>query len=256
MLLDRFIKYVKIETKSDENSNTTPSSKNQFDLLNVLLDELKALGAECELTETGRLYAFVPGNTKYEAVGLCAHVDTAPDFNGGNVKPNVIKKYDGSDVKLGKTDRILSVKEYPKLKRAVGKTLITTDGTSLLGADDKAGVAIIMEVVEALLKLNLYERRPMYILFTPDEEIGRGAEHLDLKKFKCKFAYTFDGSEPNVLNIENFNAKSADIIFTGKSIHPGDAKEIMVNAALLATEFASILRFVTDPSATLPKNPQ
>ncbi|MBQ0009105.1 MAG: peptidase T [Firmicutes bacterium] len=250
MLLDRFLKYVKIDTQSDEDSNTTPSSKNQFDLLHVLEDELKALGVECELTDTGRLYGFIPGNTKYEAVGVCAHVDTAPDFNGSGVKPNVIKKYDGSDLKLGKTDRVLSIKEYPKLKRAVGKTLITTDGTSLLGADDKAGVAIIMEIVEAILKLNIYERRPMYILFTPDEEIGRGAEIFDTNKFKAVFAYTFDGSEPEVINIETFNAKSAQINITGKSIHPGDAKGVMINAVMVASEFISMLPAKLVPSKT------
>lgn len=250
MLLERFIKYVKIETQSDESSNTTPSSKNQFDLLHVLEDELKALGVECELTDTGRLYAFVPGNTKYEAVGLCAHVDTAPDFNGANVNPKVIKKYDGSDIKLGTTDRVLSTKEYPKLKRAINKTLITTDGTSLLGADDKAGVAIIMEIVEAALRLNIYERRPMYILFTPDEEIGRGAEIFDTNKFKAKFAYTFDGSEPEVINIETFNAKSAQINITGKAIHPGDAKGVMINAAMVASEFIAMLPAKMVPSKT------
>lgn len=250
MLLDRFLKYVKIDTKSDPDSSETPSSKNQFDLLRVLEDELKVLGAECELTDTGRLYAFVPGNTKYEAVGLCAHVDTAPDFTGANVKPNVIKKYDGSDVKLGKSDRVLSIKEYPKLKRAVGKTLITTDGTTLLGADDKAGVAIIMEIVEAALKLNIYERRPMYVLFTPDEEIGRGAEIFDTDKFKAVFAYTFDGSEPNVINIETFNAKSAVIDIIGKAIHPGDAKGVMINAAMVANEFVNALPRNMIPSKT------
>lgn len=250
MLLDRFLKYVKIETKSDENSNTTPSSKNQFDLLKVLEDELKALGVECELTDTGRLYGFIPGNTKFEAVGLCAHVDTAPDFSGTNVNPKVIKKYDGSDLVLGKTDRVLSINEYPKLKRAIGKTLIVTDGTTLLGADDKAGVAIIMEVIEAALKLNIYERRPMYVLFTPDEEIGRGAEIFDTNKFKATFAYTFDGSEPNVINIETFNAKSAIIDIVGKAIHPGDAKGVMINAAMVANEFVSALPANMVPSKT------
>ena len=240
MLLDRFIKYVKIETRSDENSNTTPSSKNQFDLLRTLEDELKALGVECELTDTGRLYAFVPGNTKYEAVGLCAHVDTAPDFTGENVKPNVIKKYDGSDVKLGKSDRVLSIKEYPKLKRAIGKTLITTDGTTLLGADDKAGVAIIMEVVEALLKLNLYERRPMYILFTPDEEIGRGADRFNIKAFGADFAYTVDGGDLGQINYENFNAAGAKFTVYGVNIHPGSAKNKMKNAVCCSTGAGNI----------------
>lgn len=250
MLLERFINYVKIDTQSDENSQLTPSTKKQFDLLNLLEKELTALGVKNELTKEGRLYAFIPGNDKYEAIGLCAHVDTAPDFSGTNVNPKVIKKYDGSDIKLGKTDRILSPNEYPRLLKEVGKTLVVTDGTTLLGADDKAGVAIIMEVVEAALKMNVYERRPMYILFTPDEEVGRGAEIFDVEKFKAVFAYTFDGSEPNVINIETFNAKSAQINVIGKAIHPGDAKGIMVNAALVLSEFIGMLPKKMIPSMT------
>lgn len=250
MLLDRFLEYVQIDTQSDEDSTSTPSTKKQFDLLNLLVKQLNEMGVQNELTETGRLYAFVPGNEKYDAIGLCAHVDTAPDFSGSNVNPKVIKKYDGSDISLGKSGRILSPNEYPRLKKEVGKTLVITDGSTLLGADDKAGVSIIMEVVTEALKLNLYERRPMYILFTPDEEIGRGAEIFDTDKFKAKFAYTFDGSEPNVINIETFNAKAAYVNIVGKSIHPGDAKGIMVNAALVLNEFINMLPKKLVPSKT------
>lgn len=250
MLLERFLEYVKIDTQSDEESELTPSTTKQFDLLNLLVKELNNLGVKNELTKSGRLYAFIPGNKEFDAIGLCAHVDTATDFVGKNVKPVVHKKYDGKPIILGKTGRFLSPDEYKVLNRLVGKTLVTTDGTTLLGADDKAGIAIIMEVIENVLKLDVSKRRPMYILFTPDEEIGRGAEEFDVKKFAAKFAYTFDGSEPNIINIETFNAKSAVISIIGKAIHPGDAKGIMVNAAMVANEFVSLLPKKMIPSKT------
>lgn len=250
MLLERFLNYVKIDTQSDEHSDATPSTKKQFDLLHLLQKELNELGVKTELTKEGRLYGFVPGNEKYETIGLCAHVDTAPDFTGTNVKPSVIKNYDGKDIMLGKSGRILSPKEYKVLSKMVGKTLITTDGETLLGADDKAGVAIIMEVVESVLKKPVEERYPLSVLFTPDEEIGRGAEHFDPEKYGAKFAYTFDGSDPREINVETFNAKSATISIIGKSIHPGDAKGIMVNAALVLAEFISMLPKNMIPSKT------
>lgn len=250
MLLERFINYVKIDTRSEEESTSTPSTKKQFDLLKLLVKELNNLKVENELTKEGRLYAFVPGNPELKGIGLCAHVDTAPDFSGENVNPQVIEKYKGDDIKLVNSDRVLSPNEYPRLKVEVGNTLITTDGTTLLGADDKAGVAIIMEVIENVLKLKVEERHPMYILFTPDEEIGRGAEIFDRNKFKADFAYTFDGSEPNIINIETFNAKSATINIVGKAIHPGDAKGIMINAALVLSEFINMLPRNMIPSKT------
>ena len=237
MLLERFIRYVKIDTQSDDFSETTPSTKKQFDLLKLLKKELDDLGVKNELTKTGRLYAYVPGNEELDAIGVNAHVDTAPDFSGTNVNPQIIEKYDGKTIILGKSGRFLDPNEYKELKGFVGKTLITTDGTTLLGGDDKAGLAIIMEVLEEVLKLDVKERRQMYILFTPDEEVGRGAEELDRDKFKAKFAYTFDGSTPYVLNIENFNAKSAEVNVTGKAIHSGYAKGIMINALRVAHEF-------------------
>lgn len=241
MLLERFIRYVKIDTQSDDSSELVPSTKKQFNLLNLLKNELDELSIQNELTETGRLYAFIPGNEKLDPIGLCAHVDTAPDFSGENVNPQIIENYDGKTIFLGKSGRFLDKKEYQILGKFVGKTLITTDGNSLLGADDKAGVAIIMEVAKAVLSLDENKRRPMYILFTPDEEIGRGADELDREKFKAKFAYTFDGSEPDVINIETFNAKSALIDVFGNSIHPGDAKGIMLNAGSILVEFISLL---------------
>ena len=241
MLLNRFVNYVKIDTQSDDFSSSTPSTEKQFDLLNLLKKELDKLGVENELTKTGRLYGFIPGDNSLDAIGVCAHVDTAPDFSGKDVNPQIIEKYDGKTIKLGNSGRVLDPKEYAVLSELVGNTLITTDGTTLLGADDKAGVAIIMEIVEAVLKLKENERRPMYILFTPDEEVGRGAEELDITKFKAKFAYTFDGSEPDVINIETFNAKGAELKVTGKTIHPGDAKGIMINASNILSEFINKL---------------
>ena len=241
MLLERFVRYVKIDTQSDDFSQSTPTTSKQFDLLNLLKNELDALKVKNELTKSGRLYAYIPGNDELEAIGLCAHVDTAPDFSGKDVNPQIIEKYDGKTIILGKSGRFLDPNEYKELKGFVGKTLITTDGTTLLGGDDKAGLAIIMEVLEEVLKLDVKERRPMYILFTPDEEVGRGAEELDRDKFKAKFAYTFDGSTPYVLNIENFNAKSAEVNVTGKAIHSGYAKGIMINASRVVHEFIEML---------------
>lgn len=250
MLLDRFLEYVKIDTQSDDFSESTPTTSKQFDLLNLLKKQLDELKIKNELTKTGRLYAFIPGNPELDPIGVCAHVDTAPDFSGKNVNPQIIKNYDRKQIILGKSGRILDPQEYGVLLTLEGKTLITTDGETLLGADDKAGVAIIMEVAEAVLKLDEKERRPMYIHFTPDEEVGRGAEELDKDKFKAKFAYTFDGSEPDVINIETFNAKSAHIKVTGKSIHPGYAYGIMVNAAMVLQEFISMLPKKMVPSKT------
>lgn len=241
MLLERFIRYVKIDTQSDDNSSSSPSTKKQFDLLNLLKQEFDELHIRNELTKTGRLYAFIPGRKDLDPIGVCAHVDTATDFTGTNVNPEVVRNYDGKLKKLGKSGRFLDPKEYPILEKFVGKTMIFTDGTTLLGADDKAGVAIIMEVATEVLKLKENERRPMYILFTPDEEIGRGAEELDREKFKAKFAYTFDGSDYNEISIETFNAKAAHIKVTGKTIHPGYAKDIMVNAASIVCEFVYAL---------------
>ena len=241
MLLERFLKYVKIDTQSNDFSNETPSTAKQWDLLNLLKSELDKMGVQNELTNTGRLYAFIPGNEELDAIGVCSHVDTAPDFSGTNVNPQIIEKYNGKKLKLGTSGRVLDPEEYEILESLKGKTLITTDGTTLLGADDKAGVSIIMEVAQAVLKLDQNERRPMYILFTPDEEVGRGAEELDAEKFKAKFAYTFDGAYPNIINIETFNAKAAEVRVTGKTIHPGSAKGIMVNAAAILADFITKL---------------
>ena len=241
MLLDRFLRYVKIDTQSDEDSSSTPSTSKQYDLLNLLKEELLQLGVKSEIDKYGRLYAKVEGNKNYSNIGLCAHVDTALECSGKDVKPQVIKDYDLSDIPLGKSGLMLSPKEFKKLNELKGKTLITTDGTTLLGADDKAGVAIIMDILENYLMIDVDKRRGLSILFTPDEEIGRGPEHFDPKKYGCEFAYTIDGSEPEAIEIENFNAKAIQIEIKGKSIHPGDAKGVMVNASLVLAEFMAML---------------
>jgi len=241
MLLDRFIKYVKIDTQSSEDSATSPSTMKQYDLLNLLKSELDSLGVQNELDEFGRLYATVEGNPSLDRIGLCAHVDTALECSNTNVQPQIIKNYDLSPIKLGNSGYVIDPSEFKKLLELKGKTLITTDGTTLLGADDKAGVAIIMETLENYLKLPIDERRGFSILFTPDEEVGRGPENFNLSKYNCKFAYTIDGSDPKYIEIENFNAKAFDINITGKSIHPGDAKGVMINAALVMADFINRL---------------
>lgn len=241
MLLDDFLRYVKIDTQSDESSKTTPSTMKQYDLLNLLKKELTELGVPCEIDKYGRLYGYIKGNDSLDCVGLCAHVDTALECSGKDVKPQIVKNYDGKDITLGSSGLSLSSKDFPKLKECLGMTIITTDGTTLLGADDKAGVAIIMSVARNILSMKENERRPLAILFTPDEEIGRGPEHFDVKKYKAKFAYTIDGADPKYISIENFNAKSAHIEIKGKSIHPGEGKDKLINASLLLSEFMSLL---------------
>lgn len=241
MLLNRFLKYVKIDTQSDEKSSSTPSTEKQYDLLRLLQKELTDLGVKNELDQYGRLYGWLDGNNEYPRIGLCAHVDTADEASGTNVNPTVIEKYKGGDIKLGETDLYLRPTEFKKLEECFNKTLIVTDGTTLLGADDKAGVSIIMETIEKYRKLPVDKRYPLSVLFTPDEEVGRGAEHFDAQKYGAKFAYTIDGNTPKLANIENFNAKSCDVNITGKAIHPGYAKGVMVNAARVLADFLSYL---------------
>ena len=250
MLLDKFLRYVKIDTQSDDESTLTPSTLKQYDLLNLLKEELKELGVESELDQYGRLYARVKGNPNYSNIGLCSHVDTALECSGKDVKPQVVKDYDGKDLPLGKSGLFLSPKEFPVLNELKGKTLITTDGTTLLGADDKAGLAIIMEILENYLTIDESKRRGLSILFTPDEEIGRGPEHFNPEKFGCEFAYTIDGAGPKYISIENFNAKAVQIEITGKSIHPGSAKGIMINASLVLADFMNSLPKEMIPAKT------
>lgn len=244
-LKDRFIRYVKIDTQSDANSLTSPSTMKQLDLSRMLVEELKTLGVkDVVLDKFGIVYAHIPANVPGSAltIGLVAHVDTASEMSGKNVKPRFIKDYQGEDIILNEEQNIvMKVDEFPHLKRVIGQDIIVTDGTTLLGADDKAGVAIIMEVVSYLKSHPEIPHGAIKIAFTPDEEIGRGVINFDVKQFNADFAYTLDGSDMHVINFENFNAASADILIKGSSIHPGDAKNKMVNATLVAMAFNALL---------------
>ncbi len=252
-LLNRFLNYVKIDTQSNEESETTPSSTNQLNLLNLICKELSELGVDFEMDEYSRVYAHIPGNPKLDSIGVCAHVDTASECSGKNVKPQVITNYDLSDIPLGSSGLFLSPKEYKKLYELKGKTIISTDGTTLLGGDDKAGVAIIMEAVSQLVKKPQNSHHPVSILFTPDEEIGRGADYFNKDKFNAKYAYTIDGDDPKYISIENFNAKSVNVEIIGKSIHPGDAKGVMINAILVLAHFMNLLPKNEIPAKTSGK---
>lgn len=249
---ERFLNYIKIHTKSDDDSTTTPSSSCQWNLAHILADELIALGAsDVRLSDKGYVYATIPattGNKNVPALGFIAHMDTSPDFAGEGVNPQIIANYDGKDVPLGESGRVLRATDFPHLPTLAGRTLITTDGTTLLGADDKAGVAEIMTLAETLLK----EGRPhgkICIGFTPDEEVGHGADHFDVAGFGADYAYTVDGGEAGDIEWENFNAAAAVVEIEGFNVHPGSAKNTMINAALVATEFAAML-----PSAETPRH--
>ena len=252
-LLNRFLKYVKIDTQSDADSLTIPSTKKQFDLLHVLKDELMELGVkDIRLETNGNLYATIPSNTKNKvpSIGFLAHVDTASEMSGKNVKPQVIKNYDGSKLKLNKDlDVYLDPKTFPNLKHHQGKTLVTTDGTTLLGADDKAGIAIIMTFIDSIMR-DPGSHGPIQIGFTCDEEIGRGVTHFEPKLFKADFAYTLDGGPIDEINYENFNASSAVVKVQGKAIHPGSAKGQMVNSQTIASSFHLALPKKLTPEMT------
>lgn len=245
-LTDRFIRYVKIDTQSDDTvTDRYPSTQKQLQLSNLVLQELKGMGvADATIDEHGYVMATIPANTdkKLPTIGFLAHVDTSPDMSGANVKPRFVEQYDGSEIVLNKDLNVtLSPKDFPELKNYIGKTLIVTDGTTLLGADDKAGVAEIMTAVEYMVNNPQFKHGPIRIGFTVDEEVGRGVDHFDVKKFKADFAYTLDGGAIGELEYENFNAAGAKITIQGRNIHPGYAKDKMVNAILVAMEFNSLL---------------
>ena len=248
---ERLLKYVKIYTTSEEESGTTPSAQREFDLGNLLAEELKEIGVEnVRITEQCYVYGEIPATPGYErvpALGFIAHMDTAPDFTGEGVKPQIIGDYDGNDIQLGQSGRVLSCKAFPNLCALKGRTLITTDGTTLLGADDKAGVAEIMTMAEQLIREKIPHGK-ICVAFTPDEEIGEGADHFDVEGFGAKYAYTVDGGAENEIEYENFNAAGAQIEITGLSVHPGDSKDTMINAALVAMEFNQML-----PSGETPR---
>ena len=254
-LQNRFINYVKIFSTSDPESETTPSTERQWNIANYIFEELKALGlSDVSLDENGYIYAYVPSNLENDdepVVGFISHYDTSPDFNGENVKPQIWDDYDGKDLLLNKqTGFVLSPTKFESLKDYVGKTLITTDGTTLLGADDKAGIAEIVTAAEYLLAHPEIKHGKIAIGFTPDEEIGRGAHKFDVAKFGAEWAYTMDGGEVGELEYENFNAAGAVVKIHGLSVHPGYAFGKMVNASLLAAEFIKMLPENETPSTT------
>ena len=244
-LINRFIKYAKVYTTSDEDSTTTPSTQRQKNLAKILVEDLKEIGIDnAYMDDNSYVYGFVPANTDKicNTIGFIAHMDTAPAASGENVKPQIHKNYNGEDIILNKEKNIvLSIKEFPYLKDQIGKTLITADGTTLLGADDKAGIAEIIEAIKYIIENKEIEHGPIAIGFTPDEEVGRGADLFDVKKFNANFAYTIDGGNVGELEYENFNAAGAIVNITGKSVHPGSAKDILINATTIGMEFHSLL---------------
>jgi len=249
---ERLLRYVRIDTPSQEDSTSVPSSQCQKNLGRLLAEELLALGlSDAEMDEKGYVYATLPPTPGYEnavRLGFVAHMDTAPDFSGSGVNPRLIPDYDGGDVTLGDSGRVLRGTDFPHLASLKGRTLIVTDGNTLLGADDKAGVAEIMTMLEAVTREKIPHGK-ISVCFTPDEEIGRGADHFDVGRFGADFAYTVDGDTEGGIEYENFNAAGAEVVFHGFNIHPGDAKDKMINAALLAAEFNALL-----PGEAIPRH--
>ncbi|MCR5808065.1 MAG: peptidase T [Clostridiales bacterium] len=249
---ERLLKYVAIHTKSDDESESVPSTARQFDLAKLLVEEMKSIGvADAHVDDMCYVYGSIPASKGYEdkpAIGFIAHMDTAPDFNGENVRPRLIENYDGGEVVLGDSGRSLRPAEFPHLTNLKGRTLIVTDGTSLLGADDKAGVAEIMTAAERIIKGGMPHGK-LLLAFTPDEEVGRGADHFDVEHFGADFAYTVDGGQENVIEYENFNAAACRVEINGFNVHPGSAKNTMINALLVGCEFNSML-----PSGETPRD--
>ncbi len=244
-LTNRFLKYVSFTTTSDENKETTPSTPEQMVFANYLAEELKSIGLQdVELDKNGYLMATLPANTDsvLPTIGFIAHMDTSPDMSGENVKPKIIKNYDGNAILLNAEKNIvLSPEQFPELLQYKGQDLIVTDGTTLLGADDKAGIAEIVSAMDYLIKHPEIKHGKVRVAFTPDEEIGRGASLFDVEKFGAEWAYTIDGGEIGELEYENFNAASAKVTFHGRNVHPGYAKNKMINSMLVAQQFAAML---------------
>ena len=255
-ILERFLRYISIDTASDPESPTQPSSEKQLTLSRLLVKELKEMGIkDVALDQYGYVMATIPSNlpsgTKVPKIGFIAHVDSAPDAPGDNINPQIIENYDGSDIVINsEKNMIMKTAEFPELLKYKGQTIITTDGNTLLGADDKAGIAEIMAAAEYLMTHPEFPRGEIKIGFTPDEEIGRGVDKFDVKKFDADWAYTLDGGEIGELEYENFNAASAKIHIQGRNIHPGYAKDKMINAIILASEFNSLLPVEQRPEFT------
>lgn len=250
---ERFVNYVKVHTTSSEDSGLHPSFAGEFDLADQLKCELDDLGLEgAKVSDTAYVYAYLPatpGLEKAPKMGFIAHMDTSPEASGLNVKPVFHKNYDGKDIVLEGSGDVLSTKRFPELKAYIGDTLITTDGTTLLGADDKAGIAEIMTAMETIIDKKL-PHGELWVAFTPDEEIGEGTDNFDLKGFGADYAYTMDGGDVNALEYENFNAASAEILIKGVSVHPGSAKDAMVNASNVAMELHAMLPVNERPENT------
>ncbi|EZP77485.1 peptidase T [Parageobacillus genomosp. 1] len=240
-IIERFTKYVQVNTQSDPNSDTCPSTPGQLELGNMLVEELKAIGMEeVTMDENGYIMATLPANTEKDVptIGFLAHMDTAPEFTGANVHPQIVENYDGGDIVLNESlNIVLSPKDFPELANYKGHTLITTDGTTLLGADNKAGIAEIMTAMAYLIQHPEIKHGKVRVAFTPDEEIGRGPHKFDVAKFGAKFAYTVDGGPLGELEYESFNAAEAKITIKGKNVHPGTAKGKMINSMKIAMEF-------------------
>lgn len=255
-VLERFLKYIQIDTQSDETTGTSPSTAKQHDLAGLLKQELEDMGAEDVLYDAEHcyVYATIPASKGYEnspVIGFIAHMDTAPSMSGTNVKPQIIEKYDGTDIVLNASPEIvLKTKDFPEILKYIGQDLVVTDGTTLLGADDKAGIAEIMTMAEYLLRHPEYRHGKIRIGFTPDEEIGCGPDHFDVKGFGADYAYTVDGGALGELEFENFNAAGAKVTITGCNVHPGSAKGKMKNAILIAQEFQSMLPVAENPMYT------
>ena len=252
-ILDRFLRYVAVDTQSDPTSETQPSATKEIDLLKILKDELLAMGVEATLDEYGYVMATIPANCEKEipAVGFIAHVDTAPDASGADIKPQIIPDYDGTDIPLKGVEGLsIKVSDFPELLDYKGQTIITTDGTTLLGADDKAGVAEIMNAVQYMIEHPEFKHGEIKIGFTPDEEIGRGVVKFDVEKFGARYAYTMDGGAMGELEYENFNAAGATVKIQGRNIHPGYAKGKMLNAILIGMELNALLPVEQRPEFT------
>lgn len=254
MLLERFLRYVKIDTQSDPESKTCPSTQKQFSLAKFLANELSDLGLEkVKMDNNGYVTALLPSNSKKNipTIGFLAHIDTSPDFSGKDVKPQIIEEYDGNNIVLNKEQQIImKVDDFPELKLYKGQKLITTDGTTLLGADNKAGIAEIITAIDYLLQHPEIEHGNIRVGFTPDEEIGRGANKFDVESFNADFAYTIDGGQIGELEFETFNAAFAQVEICGRNVHPGEAKNKMINASLIAMDFNNCLPLEQRPEYT------